>query len=320
MKSRFRLAILLPVLLAIGCDELPTTPEVPDRFRVALITATTGDAWYIYEIDEEGETRVLQESSEPLRGATYTSLRGTDGAIAFQNSDGEIVVRHLESGGETVVGSFPPPAFSIDGTILSYAAEPDTGNTEGYLQVFVLDRGRNELSQVTQNECASAGADQVAMPCSRSAHSPVFGEQNEIYLVRTLVDESGAEELVVAELSSRLLERHFFAVPADSFALTPRAYFQNTIVVDYAKKADGTVTERGYYAVPVSGGFVDNVTGASHSSFCHDASLAVVDGTTLRFLKVATAEEIGSLQLPPSLGTTVLEARCSVQPRKKPAS
>ena len=319
MTKHAPLLILLLALALSACDEVPTDPDVPDTFRVVLVTATTGGTWYVYEIDEEGETRTILESSEPLRDAVYTSLRGTQGAIAYHNADDELVVRHLETGNENVVGRYPPATFSIDGTLLAYASRVDSAAADTARQVFVFNRGRDFLSQVTENECAAAQGEEPDYPCARSASSPVFGELNEVFLLRTLVHESGATEFVAGEVDAQRLERRFITVSADTMALTPRSYFENTLLVDYEKRLNGE-PERGYYAVEiVSGAHVRNRTNGTHSSFCHDGSVAVLDGTFLRFLEVGSADEIDRLSLPGELGTDILEVRCSVRPREKPA-
>src|SRR5690606_38746892 len=158
-----------PMLLVIGCDEVPTSPDVPDRLRVALVTASRptsgGTEWLIYEIDQEGTIEEIVRSNEPILEARYTSYLGNRGSIAYMRLDSNLIARHLESGDENVIeGPFNRPRFSLDGLRIAHTRVVVSSDGTPNEQVFVLDRASGDQIQITIDECQPDGS--VPEPCA----------------------------------------------------------------------------------------------------------------------------------------------------------
>ena len=311
-RSAFGWLVLIAAgLLLQACDESPNAPQVPDRLRVALVTSTDGERWYVYEIDQEGTVELVLDSTEPVQEARYSSVRGTRGAVAYQYDSGELRIYDLASGDDAAVqGTFTRPRFSADGSLITYTALVTDQDSVGAEQVFVFDRDQNASVQVTENECA---AENPPDPCAFSSSRPLFGEDDVLYLVRSLRTGAGDEWTAVSRVSSSLIEQRYFTVPAAERSILPNSVFEGTLVAPYAEQ-QGTPDEvLGFYAISVqTGEWLENQVQMRHASFCFDATILGVAGTELRVVDIA-GTEVDRISLPAAYGDMVLSVTCSVQ-------
>ncbi|HEX7069910.1 MAG TPA: hypothetical protein VF190_03850 [Rhodothermales bacterium] len=311
-------AALTLCTLVASCDELPDDPEVPDRLRVALVTSRAdtddGPRWFIYEIDQEGTVTEIVTSTEPISFARYTSFRGTQGSIAYLEEDGDLVVRHLASGStRTITGPFGRPRFSGDGSLIAYTRAIEGEDGAGREQVFVLDSISDDLSQVTLDECTDTAS--PPNPCAFESIRPVFGEDNELYMVRFLRTNEGAEQVSISAFTTSQLEQRYIVQPIGGRTLYPNSVFEGSLVVSYAEQ-EGTSNEvLGFYAINVrTGQWIENQIQMRDASYCFDATIMGVQGTELRVVDVA-GDDVDRVQLPAAYGTDILSVECSVQSR-----
>lgn len=304
----------LALLTLAACDELPSNPSVPDRLRVVLVAASqptaSGTEWLIYEIDEEGTIEQRVRSTEPITDARYTTFLGTRGSISYSLADSSLVIHHLESGEEEVIeGPLSDPRSSLDGRRIAYS-----GMVQGLAgsmreQVFVIERTSGEHIQITIDECQPDG--QVPDPCAYESSRPIFGENNELYMVRRLRSANGAEQVTLSVVSTSLIESRYFFVPAGTREIYPNSYFEGAVLADYVEN-EGTANEvRGFYVVRTNtGDRLDNELPLRDANFCYDATIVGVDGSELRFVTVA-GEEVHRVQLP--AGQEIVSVDCSFQ-------
>jgi len=306
--------LLLPFLT--GCDEIPSNQGIIETHRVALVTATTSpaasasDTWTIYEIHEGRAPRMIRQSTKPLLNATYTSFRGTDGSIAFHDQNGNVTVRHLESGTESDVGTYGPVRYSVDGSLMVYTrwVSPEEPGDE---QVFLLNRLSNEELQLSEDECRGKGNEPT--DCILGARMPLIGANEAVYMLRRGLDEQGVERDVVLELTPVANEWEFLTVSPVEMELRPRSFHQNVLLVDFTRLEQGLPSSRGFYAIAVAtGGVLEVEREMELVSFCHDGSVAGKGGGLLRIVDV-TGEPISSTTFPSEYGE-VIALECSLTP------
>lgn len=304
--------VAMLALVMVACDEIPENPRIPDRLRVALVTSVRstdqGQEWVLYELDEEGEVEVLRTSAEPMYNGQYTSVLATKGgSVAFTDAEGNLVIRHLESGTEAVLeGDFVDARFSRDAAQVAYIRN----DADGRPQLVVLDRASRQVVPVTTNEC---DAQAPPSPCVLAAESPVFGDDNELYMVRHLRTAAGAEQVAVSGITPALLDDDFLILPLGARRIVPRAFYQGVLLAEYVEHEETAEEVRGYYAIRTrTGDLIDNEVRMSLMSFCHDGTVAGLGIGELRVVSLTSGEEVDRVPVSADYGA-VQAVQCSIQ-------
>lgn len=311
MPKSVVLVLVCSALAVSACDDVPSAPEEGERLRVALVTAReptdVGDRWVVFEIDEEGTVEPVVESTTPIPVARYTSEFGTSGGVAYLNADHDVRIRDLGSGAESAEeGPMERFRFSRDGVQIAFTREVPSDNGEEVEQVFVLNRSTDQLFQITHNECETNDPPE---PCAWSSARPVFGDNDELYMIRRLRDASGEGFTSLSVVSGELVEARYLVVPADSQEIYPTSFFEGVLLAGYEGQ------EEGYYALVARTGLrVATPSALQHPTYCHDATIAGEQDGVLRFIDVS-GEEVHQVSLPMAAGSDVLSVDCSRRPR-----
>ena len=170
---------------------------IPGAFstKVAYVLAQnlgTVNARYRLELaDTDGRrARTLFDSDQPLLSPSWSPDGKQLAYVSFETGRSAIVVQNLETGGRTIVASFPglnsAPAFSPDGRQLALVLSKD-GNPE----VYVMDLASRQLRRVTRNFNIDT--------------EPRWTADGESLIFTS--DRSGKPQIYRLELSSGLTER-----------------------------------------------------------------------------------------------------------------